>query len=657
MNKIKLSNNGSQNRIKLSTELCKIFNVFKENRSVKNFHFKPTFKMLCVASVLALNLPVATAAPSNERPEKPNVLLILTDDLGWQDVKRYDIDEPNPHETPNIDKLADKGVLFWQAYSPATTCSPSRGANLSGKHPVRLERTSVRGGHPPMPFNQSSSLISPWQAGHLEDSEVTIAESLQLNGYKTGHTGKWHVGVAGNDIPLPTAQGFDFSKHGFGAHRRMKDRTKDFSTTDKSEPFYLDEKGFPFDDITQDGLDFMEQYKASPFFLFYSSRLVHTPIQTRSEVLLRKYYEKLGVEYPRKNDLWTEQGQKNAYYAAMVEMIDYYTGLLIKYLEQTDDPRWPGHKLIENTYVVFTSDNGGMEKHTKEIITDNYPLDKGKINAKEGGVRVPFIVTGPNISPKLESDVMVNGVDLYPTILSWAGGHKQKDQILDGVDLSTLLKQDPTNPKLVIDPWTHKPRDTMMWHFPNSAMQSTLRVGDYKLVRQYVASEEQATLELYQLYQNGTERVDIEESKNLAAKMPKKAEEMNQRLEQELSKLKARFPFLNPDAKTALPHQSEVPTAVNHGVDGEKVWLKYKDNGAKVVSAELIYTTNGGKRGEIWLPVTMEVGKNLVSVTLPKGTTHYVFNLVDENNYLISYPRAGYLKETKVFAPKAISVK
>ncbi len=82
-----------------------------------------------------------------------------------------------------------------------------------------------------------------------------------------------------------------------------------------------------------------------------------------------------------------------------------------------------------------------MEKHTKEIITDNYPLDKGKINAKEGGVRVPFIVTGPDIAPKLESNVVVNGVDLYPTILSWAGGHKQKDQILDGADLSTLLKR------------------------------------------------------------------------------------------------------------------------------------------------------------------------------------------------------------------------
>ena len=141
--------------------------------------------------------------PDNKRPEKPNVLLLLMDHLGWQDVKCYDIDEPSPFETPNIDKLANEGVLFWQAYSPATTCSPSRGAVLSGKHPVRLGRTAVRGGHPPMPYNQRSPFISPWQKGALDASEMTIAESLQANGYKTGHSGKWHVGVARTDIPLP----------------------------------------------------------------------------------------------------------------------------------------------------------------------------------------------------------------------------------------------------------------------------------------------------------------------------------------------------------------------------------------------------------------------------------------------------------------------
>ena len=619
-------------------------------------------RIILFALLVCLNFSLASCkglpVPSdNARPEKPNVLLILTDDLGWQDVKCYDVDEPSPFETPNIDKLAKQGVLFWQAYSPATTCSPSRGAILSGKHPVRLDRTAVRGGHPPMPFNEKSPMISPWQRGALDAAEITIAETLKSNGYKTGHSGKWHVGIAKTDEPSPTQQGFDFSKHGSGSHKRMEDRTTGFATTDPSDPFRLDEYGFPFDDITQDGIDFMKGNKDNPFFLFYCSRLVHTPIHTRSEALLRKYYKKLGVEYPNKDDIWDKAGQQNAYYAAMVETIDHYTGLLIKYLEETEDPRWPGHKLIENTYVIFTSDNGGMEQHTGEIITDNYPLDKGKINAKEGGVRVPLIITGPTIASNSESNVMVNGVDFYPTILSWTGAKKQENQILDGADLSVLLDKDPTDSKLVIDPWTQTPRNTMMWHFPNSRMQSTLRIGDYKLVRQYVANENKASLELYQLYQDGSERVDIEESKNLATKMPEKAKEMDQLLGKRLEKLNAKFPYLNPNHKSAIATKSKVPTIIDHGINGKEVWLKYKNNGAKVVKAELIYTTNGGIRGEIWFPINMENSDDKVYVTLPKGTTHYVFNLVDENNFLISYPDPGCLKETKEFSPKAIAVK
>ena len=612
------------------------------------------YKIIIFSLFIYLN---ATAVFSQERPKKPNVLLILTDDLGWQDVKCYDIDQPSPFETPNIDKLATEGVLFWQGYSPATVCSPSRGAILSGKHPVRLERTSVRGGHPPLPFNYGSTMISPWMRGALDTKEITIAESLKTNGYKTGHSGKWHVGIAVTDYPEPKDQGFDFSKHGFGSHKRMKDRTKGFSTSDKSDPFYLDEEGFPFDDITQDGIDFMDENKKDPFFLYYCSRLVHTPIHTRSEALLKKYYQKLGITYPKKEDVWDEEGQRNAYYAAMIETIDHYTGLLVKYLEQTEDPRWPGHMLIENTYVVFTSDNGGMERHTGEIITDNYPLDKGKINAKEGGTRVPFIVTGPTISSNIESNVMVNGLDLYPTILSWTGTKKQENQILDGADLSILLDKDPTDSKLVLDPETGKPRNTMMWHFPNSSMQSTLRIDDYKLVREYIATEEKTQLALYQLYENGSERVDIEEAKNLATQMPEKTAEMNRLLDQRLEKLNARYPYLNPTSNAPLPNKTKVPTVVSHGVDGENVWLKYKNNGAKVVKAELIYTTNGGVRGEIWFPVTMNITKDKTSVTLPKGTTHYVFNLIDENNYLLGYPDGGYQKTTKVFATKAIAVK
>ena len=200
----------------------------------------------------------------------------------------------------------------------------------------------------------------------------------------------------------------------------------------------------------------------------------------------------------------------------MVEMLDFYIGHVMSYLKETEDPRWPGHKLIENTYVIFTSDNGGMERVPGEEITDNYPLDKGKINAKEGGVRVPFLVAGPDIKSNQNSNVMVNGLDFYPTILSWTGTLKPKVQILDGCDLSILLANDPTDSSLVKDR-NGKVRNSMIWHFPHGvAQQSTIRIGGWKLIKNYISRKPDVELyHLYSGYPKKSKRVDIEESENL----------------------------------------------------------------------------------------------------------------------------------------------
>ena len=151
---------------------------------------------------------------------------------------------------------------------------------------------------------------------------------------------------------------------------------------------------------SEDALKFLKEEKENPFFLYYSEHLVHTPIHTRTKRLLEKYLDKLGIDYPKKAKGWKLEGQNNPFYCAMVETLDYHYGKIVKYLENTDDPRWPGHKLMENTYVILTSDNGGMEKMPNEIITDNYPLDRGKISAMEGGTRVPLIITGPTIEKR-----------------------------------------------------------------------------------------------------------------------------------------------------------------------------------------------------------------------------------------------------------------
>ncbi len=597
--------------------------------------------ILKTTSLLMSAILLGTASWAAERPAKPNVVLLLADDLGWQDVKCYDLDAPTPMETPHIDALAKKGVLFRQGYSPAPTCAPTRCAIMSGRHPAVAQKTHVVGGNPPTPYNKlAHPIMDPWYSGRMKLEEVTIAEALQTNGYVSGHTGKWHMAIDHNAFPQPEDQGFAFTRHDLGESRGMRPhRLTGFATKAKNDPFQLDAAGFPKDQTTVDAIQFMQENKAKPFFLYYAAWLVHTPIHSRSKELLEKYCNKLGVPYPTDPRGWPLEGQKNPYYCAMVEMFDHYVGQIIEYLEQTDDPRWPGHKLIENTYVIFTSDNGGMERVPGEVITDNYPLDKGKINAKEGGVRVPFIIVGRDIKPGQESNVMVNGLDFYPTILNWTGTKKPDRQKLDGSDLSELLRQNPKAAALVKDK-NGKPRNSMVWHFPHGvAQQATLRLDGWKLIYNYMPKRPQ--LELYQLYENypnPSKRTDIEESKNLADKMPEKAEQMRKELFRRLDAMQASYPYRNPHFKHPMPHKNKVCQALENGREGAKVWARFKERGSKVVSGQIVYTLNGGEKSEEWYLAPARVEGNRLVGKLPKGTTHYVFNLVDEHNFLVSYP-------------------
>ena len=585
-----------------------------------------------------------------DRPDKPNIVLLLADDLGWQDVGCYDIDLESPMETPHIDALAKKGVLFRQGYSPAPTCAPTRCAIMSGRHPAVAQKTHVVGGNPPTPYNKTAHpVMDPWYSGRMKLSEVTIAEALQGNGYATGHTGKWHMAIDHNAFPQPEDQGFTFTRHDLGESRAMRPhRLTGFATNKKDDPYKLDENGYPRDQTTIDAIEFIAKNKENPFFLYYAAWLVHTPIHSRSKDLLKKYCDKLGVDFPVDPVGWSLNGQQNPYYCAMVEMFDAYIGQIINYLEETEDPRWPGHKLIENTYIILTSDNGGMEKVPGEIITDNYPLDKGKINAKEGGVRVPFIITGPKIKANQKSNVMVNGLDFYPTILGWTGTQRPREQNLDGSDLSKFLEINPQSASLVKDSMGEI-RNSMIWHFPHGvAQQSTLRVNGWKLVYNYMPTKPK--LELYQLYKNypnPSSRVDIEEAENLVAEMPDKAEQMRKELFRRLDEMNASYPYKNPHYKGQLLHKDKVCVGVANGMDRESnsVWAQFKGRGSKVVKGQLVYTLNGGEKSEEWYVKKALIKGSRLVAKLPSNATHYVFNFVDEHNFLVSYPEMPDLLE------------
>jgi arylsulfatase A-like enzyme len=622
-------------------------------------------RMAFTGVVMVLALAVVAAAQDG-RPTRPNVVLLLTDDLGWQDVNCYDIDEPCPMETPNIDALAKKGVMFWQAYAPAPTCAPSRCAIMSGNHPARAQKTHVVGGAPPVPYNRKHfRMMPPWYSGRMPANELTLAKVMQQNGYVTGHSGKWHMAIDHHAFPQPEDQGFDWTRSSRGARNRMQPhRLTGFATRDQTDPYRLDKNGFPFHQNSEDALTFLREHKHKPFFLYYATWLVHTPIHTRSKALLDKYCKKLGVDFPTDPKTWMLEGQQNPYYCAMVEQLDYYVGLVLTYLEKTEDPRWPGHSLSENTYLIFTSDNGGMEGYPGEIITDNYPLDRGKISAMEGGTRVPLIITGPDIEANVQTDVMVNGLDFYPTILSLVGIEKPREKPLDGCDLAPLLRQDPTNASLIRQA-DGSVRDTMVWHFPHSvALESTIRMGDYKLIRNYdhVNNASTSELELYRLYETKGRkqvRIDIEESHNLAETRPDKTRAMNRALTKILTDMKASTPYYNPDVKHPLPNKEKVCTILSHQQTGDTVVFIYQENGAKVIRANLIYTLNGGERYEEWFrkPATLVSGSRVMA-QLPAGTTHYFINLIDEHNFLESYPEVWDMstqaKQKKPFSTTAI---
>ncbi|NDV62074.1 sulfatase [Puniceicoccales bacterium CK1056] len=597
---------------------------------------------------LLLLLLLAALNISAQRPAKPNFVLILADDLGWQDLKCYDTEAPfSVFQTPYIDSLATEGILFRQAYSPAPTCAPSRSGIMSGKFPARVDNTHVVGGECPKPYNLANRMMDPYYNARLELEEITIAEELKPNGYFSGHIGKWHMAVSHNSFPQPLDQGFDWTSNSRGVTVGMSDRLTGFGTTDPSDPYQLDANGFAFDQTTEDALTFLDEAvtREDPFFCYYASWLVHTPIQMRTESLLQKYAGLMGYSYPLDGSEFFAEGQNNPFYAAMVETFDYNVHRILTYLKDTDDPRWPGHKLIENTYVFITSDNGGYEgTASNEWITDNFPLDEGKIHAEEGGTRVPFIVLGADVPASLTSEVMVNGLDLYPTMLALAG--MPIPERLDGCDLSSLLLSDPQDPDLVTHPGGAV-RDTMFWHFPHgNALQSTIRKDGWKLFKNWdhVNNPALEPYRLYELYDPSGLREDIEEANDLYATQPTMVSQLASELESWLTSVDASVPHYNPKTSQTLLNKDQVPAVIDSGSSNGVAWVTFETDKAAVERVELIYTPNGDNSvNEEWfdLNVPFVPASGYAEITIPDGTTHFVFNLIDENNFLVSSVDVG----------------
>ncbi len=442
--------------------------------------------------------------------KKPNIVFILIDDLGWQDLHCYG---SNFYETPNIDQLGSEGMMFTNAYSACPVCSPTRASILTGKNPAHLQFTGhiTRIGRHRYP--EHGRIIPPDDKMHVKLYEIMIPEALKPLGYATISIGKWHVGD--KEKYFPEHQGFDINIAGYedGSPPTYWDPyeiERDWNSVIKNLP--AKNRGeYLTDRLTDEAIKFMRNNQNKPFFVYLSHYAVHTPLEA-PDSLVQKYKAKR-----EKNP-----GGENATYAAMIEKVDDNVGRLLTELDNL--------ALADNTIVIFYSDNG----ETTEATT-NLPLREGKGFLYEGGIRVPLMIKWPGkIRPGTHCDVPVISDDIYPTIMQMAGKGTKPAKDIDGVSLMPLLKEESTELS----------REALCWYYPHYSPQAqmpgyAIRKGNYKLIEHY----DPQSVELFNL------KNDIGETQNLANKMPGKVNELKRSFENWLKEMKPVSHKPNPNYK------------------------------------------------------------------------------------------------------------
>lgn len=477
--------------------LLKRFRRFCMAKATASLHI-----LLAIVSVVFATLPGDVAAADG----RPNVVLIFIDDMGWTDLGCYGSDL---YETPHIDKLANDGIRFTQAYAACTVCSPSRACLLTGKYPARLHITDWIPGL--MPSNPKM-LVPDWTK-FLPLEETTLAEVFKAAGYRTASIGKWHLGSEHG----PESHGFDINIAGTekaAPHNGYFAPWKIPTLSEGKQGEYLTDR------IGAEAARFIQNAKDAPFFLYLPHFAVHTPVQGPPE-LVEKYRAR-----PR-----GQLRHKNSHYAAMVESVDASVGGVRQALEEAG--------VVERTIVILTSDNGG-----RIPTTSNRPLRAGKGGCYEGGTRVPAIIVWPGVTkPGSVSEVPIITADYYSTLLEMVGLNDLPGHVSDGVSLVPLLRGD-----------TAIARDALFWHYPHhqhyqlegTMPYSAVRLGDYKLIEFF----DDGKLELYHL------REDIGERHDLAESMPAKTRELHDRLAAWRTEVGAQLPTPNPNYDPAKPQHT-----------------------------------------------------------------------------------------------------
>ena len=484
--------------------------------------------------------------------EKPlNVLMILADDLGWSDTTLNG--ENALYETPNLERLAKRGMIFRQAYAASPLCSPTRASILTGQTPARHGITA-----PTAHIKQKKISFTPTlkpaapptrkaievnSVGPLNPALPTLGKLIQKHGHATGHFGKWHLGHPPHS---PLEHGFDVDI----PHWAGPGPAGSFIAPWKHTHYDNGKPGEHIEDrmAAEAAKWIKQQAKAGkPFYAQYWQFSVHAPFDAKPE-LIRKYAKKVDSKKGKVNE-----GQRSPTYAAMVQSLDDAVGTLLDALDDAG--------VSENTLIVFTSDNGGNEYNViferdangKGFLarpTDNIPLRGGKATMYEGGIRVPTVVAWPGkAKPASQSEARIQSTDLYPTLLHALGIELPKDHPIDGIDIAPALAgKELKRPGGMVTYFPHSP-PVPQWLPPSVAVHE----GDWKLIRLFHDGEDGAHRHLlYNL------KEDIGETTNLAAKHAIKVKQMDALIQKHLDATKAVVPKANPRFNPELYKPEEI---------------------------------------------------------------------------------------------------
>ncbi len=486
----------------------------------------PTPMKTPIKPLLLLAVLLYQSAFAGDRPL--NVVFILADDLGWSDCTLYGT--TRLYQTPNLERLAKRGMTFSRAYSDSPLCSPTRASVLTGLS-VSRHGISAPTGHlakavlePTVPASGPPGLktLVPESVSRLKTAYHTLGEAFKESGYATGHFGKWHLGTPpyspfehGFDIDIPHDSGPGPRKGFVGVwnYPKLKPRGPQEHLEDR---------------MAGEAAKFIDQNKDRPFFLNYWQFSVHAPFDAKKE-LIEKYQERIDPQDP----------QRSPTYAAMVETMDDAVGTLLDALDRNG--------LTDRTVIVFISDNGGnmYDKIDGTSPTGNAPLRGGKATLWEGGIRVPCVVVWPGLAaPESRSDELIQTADFFPTFVDLLAIKTAPGQDFDGISIAPALKGEPLARESLFSFFPHSPPIVPDQLPPAiSVIQKT-----WKLIRLFHDGEDGGHRHLLFNLQD-----DIGETNDLSEREPGRVRAMEALLEKHLEDTAAVVPRPNPTYRKGAP--------------------------------------------------------------------------------------------------------